>query len=305
MRAAKRTNLRIRTHLNPQLRPRNATGRSTAPPETFPVTATLQTPMSRLPRFALFTALLALAVVTTPAEAGDFAGKQKRHSRVKVAAAARLAAVEQSFRDVGAAWPPRGVYIRGFKTEAQVELWAAPTDKDAAWLLVRSFPVCASSGVLGPKRKQGDLQVPEGFYHVSVFNPVSSYHLSLGVSYPNAADRFHSGRNDPGSAIMIHGNCVTIGCLPLQDGPIEDLYLAAMMARDAGQQTIPIHLFPCRLDEQSCQDKLTALAVDRPDLADFWAGLRPGYDAFTDTGTPPQVRAAGDGSYTLVHRSGS
>ena len=120
---------------------------------------------------------------------------------------ARLAAVEASFRDVGAAWPPRGVYIRGFKSEAQVELWAAPpasAGSDARWLLVRSFPICASSGELGPKRQLGDYQVPEGFYHVSLFNPVSSYHLSLGVSYPNAADRFHSGRRNPGNAIMIH-----------------------------------------------------------------------------------------------------
>lgn len=265
--------------------------------------------MSRLPRLALFAALLGLVAFTSPAEAGGFADKQRRYPRVRAAVENRLAAVEASFRDVGAAWPPRGVYIRGFKTEGQVELWAAPADpadEHAAWLLVRSFPVCASSGELGPKRKQGDYQVPEGFYHVSVFNPSSSYHLSLGVSYPNAADRFHSRGRDPGSAIMIHGNCVTIGCLPLQDGPIEDLYLAAMMARDAGQQTIPIHLFPCRLDEESCQEKLTALAVDRPDLADFWAGLRPGYDAFTDTGVPPRVRAVKDGSYTLVRpRSGS
>lgn len=262
--------------------------------------------MSRLPRLAVFAALLGLVTFTGPADARDFAGKQRQYPRVRAAAEKKLADVEASFRDVGAAWPPRGVFIRGFKTEGQVELWAASADKEAAWLLVRSFPVCARSGELGPKRQQGDGQVPEGFYHVSVFNPRSSYHLSLGVSYPNAADRFHSGRRDPGSAIMIHGNCVTIGCLPLQDGPIEDLYLAAMMARDSGQQTIPIHLFPCRLDEQSCQDRLTTLAVDRPDLADFWAGLRPGYDAFTDTGIPPRVRAASDGTYTVVYpRSGT
>ncbi|MBL8974285.1 MAG: hypothetical protein JNK56_27075 [Myxococcales bacterium] len=263
--------------------------------------------MPRLPRLALLAALLGLAAITSPAEAGDFASKQRRYPRVKAAAEARLAAVEASFRDVGAAWPPRGVYIRGFKSEAQVELWAAPpasAGSDARWLLVRSFPICASSGELGPKRQLGDYQVPEGFYHVSLFNPVSSYHLSLGVSYPNAADRFHSGRRNPGNAIMIHGNCVTIGCLPLQDGPIEDLYLAAMMARDHGQQTIPIHLFPCRLDEQSCQDRLAELAVDRPDLADFWAGLRPGYDAFTDTATPPRVQAARDGTYTLIRPRG-
>lgn len=237
---------------------------------------------------------------TPTTKLGAFARRQLQLPRVKAAAAGRLSAVEASFRAAGAAWPPRGVFIRGFKTEGQVELWAATAEQGAAWALVRSFPVCARSGELGPKRRMGDLQVPEGFYTVSVFNPRSAFHLSLGVSYPNAADRFHSRGIAPGNAIMVHGNCVTIGCLPLQDGPIEDLYLAAMMARDGGQQTIPIHLFPCRLDEAGCQDRLRAAATERPDLAAFWAGLRPGYDAFAATGTPPVVRANHDGTYTLV-----
>lgn len=245
----------------------------------------------------------ALLTLTPPARgeavAGEFAAQQLRYKRVKAAAAGRMEAVKASFAAVGAAWPPRGVYIRGFKAEAQVELWAAPAKKGAAWVLVRSFPVCARSGVLGPKRQEGDLQVPEGFYSLSVFNPRSAYHLSLGVSYPNAADRFHSRGKSPGNAIMIHGDCVTIGCLPLQDGPIEDLYLAAMMAHDRGQHTIPIHLFPCRLDATDCQERLAELAEGRPDLAAFWAGLRPGYDAFAATGAPPVVRAHHDGTYVL------
>ena len=260
--------------------------------------------MSRFAGVAVIAALLTLAPpASAPVQAGEFARKQLRYPRVQAAAAGRLAAVEAEFRAVGAAWPP-SVFLRGYKTEGQVELWAAPAQRGAAWVQVRSFPVCAASGELGPKRRMGDLQVPEGFYTVSLFNPRSDFHLSLGVSYPNAADRYHSRGVAPGDAIMVHGNCVTIGCLPLQDGPIEDLYLAAMMARDGGQKTIPIHLFPCRLDEQACQDRLTALATDpaqpRPDLAAFWAGLRPGHDAFAATGVPPVVRADRDGTYTLV-----
>jgi murein L,D-transpeptidase YafK len=237
--------------------------------------------------------------VNPPAQAGEFAKRQFRHPRVQEAAKARLAAIEDDFKETGAAWPPRGVYMRGFKTEGEVELWAAPAEGDA-WVLVRSFPVCARSGALGPKRQVGDLQVPEGFYHVSVFNPWSDFHLSLGVSYPNAADRFHSRGKAPGYAIMVHGNCVTIGCLPLEDGPIEDMYLAAVLARDNGQTTIPIHLFPCRLDDPDCEARLAKAGADRPDLQAFWAGLRPGYDAFAATGVPPVVRANRDGTYPVV-----
>ena len=273
--------------------------------------------MSRLPALAALAAITAIASLLTlaapqAAHAGEFAKRQLRYPRVK-AAAARLVAVEASFRDAGAAWPPAGVYLRGFKSEGIVELWAAPARPPRApkaahkvatpapaWVLVRSFEVCARSGELGPKRRMGDLQVPEGFYQVSVFNPRSAYHLSLGVSYPNAADRFHSGDDPPGNAIMVHGSCVTVGCLPLEDGPIEDLYLAAVMAHDAGQQTLPIHIFPCRLDDPTCQSALTQLAAARPELTAFWAGLRPGYDAFITTGAPPRVQARPDGTYLLV-----
>lgn len=261
-----------------------------------------------MPRSAVLLGVLLLAhapaaqpTAAAEAAASGFLASQLRHPRVREAAKERLPAVEADFRAAAAAWPPRGVFIRGFKTEGQVELWAAPADRtQAAWVLVRSFPVCARSGALGPKRHMGDLQVPEGFYRVNVFNPRSDFHLSLGVSYPNAADRHHTGRGAPGNAIMVHGNCVTIGCLPLQDGPIEDLYLAAVMARHSGQSTIPIHLFPCRLDDPSCESTLATAAADRPDLQEFWDGLRPGYDAFVATKVPPIVRANPDGTYTLV-----
>lgn len=244
--------------------------------------------------------LCAIAVAPPEAEAGDFLARQRKFSRVKDAALRRLPAVEAMFVDAGAVWPPRSLFIRAFKLEEVVELWAAPAGKGDPHVLVRTFPVCAGSGELGPKRKEGDLQVPEGFYRVSVFNPQSSYHLSLGVSYPNAADRFHSRGHSPGSAIMIHGKCVTIGCIPLRDGPIEDLYLSAAAARDAGQQEIPIHIFPCRLDTPECQLVLDATAETRSDLAAFWDGLVPGYLAFIETGAPPAVRAAADGTYQLV-----
>ena len=237
---------------------------------------------------------------TPVAHAGDFLQSQRRQARVKDALDRRLGEVEASFRDAGAAWPPRARFIRSFKHEQITELWAAADYKGDPHVLVRIFPICAQSGALGPKRREGDLQVPEGFYRVSVFNPRSAYHLSLGVSYPNAADRFHSKGGPPGSAIMIHGNCVTIGCIPLQDGPIEELYLAAVLARDAGQGDIPIHIFPCRLDDPTCHALLAAESAGRPDLAAFWDGLIPGYLAFLDTGAPPKITAKRDGTYDLV-----
>jgi murein L,D-transpeptidase YafK len=256
-----------------------------------------------VPRLCPIVAVLAALVCTVslpapPAEAGDFLSRQRRFPRVE-AALARLPELEEAFHAAGAAWPPRSLFIRSFKEERITELWAAAAYAGDPHVLVKIFPICQQSGVLGPKRREGDLQVPEGFYKVSVFNPRSDYHLSLGVSYPNAADRFHSKRQPPGSAIMIHGNCVTIGCIPIEDGPIEELYLAAVLARDAGQGDIPIHIFPCRLDDPACQARLAAEATVRPELAAFWDDLIPGYLAFLETGTPPRVIARSDGTYHL------
>ncbi|MEJ7677428.1 MAG: L,D-transpeptidase family protein [Segetibacter sp.] len=89
-------------------------------------------------------------------------------------------------------------------------------------------------GAIGPKRLQGDYQVPEGFYYINEFNPKSTYHLSLGINYPNASDRVLSDSIKPGGDIYIHGNCVTIGCIPLQNDQIEELYILCCNGKISG-----------------------------------------------------------------------
>ena len=88
-------------------------------------------------------------------------------------------------------------------------------------------------GQLGPKRHTGDYQVPEGFYEIYRFNPRNNFHLSLGLNYPNTADRA-LGEPAPGSDIFIHGGAVTMGYLPIIDAGIEEVYLLTVMARAAG-----------------------------------------------------------------------
>src|SRR5690606_11025729 len=96
--------------------------------------------------------------------------------------------------------------------------------------LVKTYPVCSSSGLPGPKRKKGDRQTPEGFYHIDRFNPQSAFHLSLGINYPNSSDKI-LGHSDPGGDIFIHGSCVTIGCVPLTDDLIKEVYVLAVEAK--------------------------------------------------------------------------
>ena len=107
----------------------------------------------------------------------------------------------------------RPVFIRIFKEESELEIWL---EGDDAFELLRTYPVCYFSGHLGPKLREGDRQSPEGFYFVkpAQMNPNSRYHLAFNIGYPNAYDRAH-GRT--GSAIMVHGDCVSIGCYAMTD----------------------------------------------------------------------------------------
>lgn len=213
---------------------------------------------------------------------------QRKFPRVEAAFDSHGAEVERAFREAGAAWPPRGLFLRAYKSEGLLELWAesrASEDK----VLVRGFAVCAKSGGLGPKAVSGDLQVPEGVYRVDRFNPRSRYHLSLGLDYPNAVDLARAAGRPPGGDIFIHGDCVTIGCLPIEDGPIEWLYVAAVLGRGAGAQrpaVIDVHIFPCRFGSGACEEEL---ASHSEELQAFWDTLRPIHAAFEVDRRLPRV----------------
>lgn len=239
-------------------------------------------------------AIMTTFLSATPSLAGPFERAQLRYERVRGAFDEHLAEVEGEFEVARAAWPPRGIFLRAFKHEGVLELWAEPAKSvaNAPRVLVRSFPICASSGVLGPKRRSGDGQVPEGFYVIDRFNPRSNYHLSLGLDYPNAVDKTRAAGDPPGGDIFIHGNCVTIGCLPLEDGPIEALYVVAVRARDNGQKQIPVHMFPCRFGTPSCRQ---ATADADPALASFWGTLAAAYAEFESTHVPPRYVAKSSG----------
>lgn len=104
--------------------------------------------------------------------------------------------------------------------------------------LIKDYQICSLSGELGPKRQQGDLQVPEGFYWIDRFNPASNFYLSLGINYPNQFDRILGKSGELGGDIFIHGGCVTIGCIPITDDKIKELYLIAVEAKSNGQDGV-------------------------------------------------------------------
>jgi murein L,D-transpeptidase YafK len=141
------------------------------------------------------------------------------------------------------------VVLVAFKEERQLEAWCRSVEGD--WILWKTFPILAASGRPGPKEREGDMQVPEGEYGIlrKGMNPASQYHLGMNIGYPNKRD-LALGRT--GSAIMIHGSQVSVGCLAMGDDAIERLYLLVDAALAGGEREIPVHIFPFRMTPEAC-----------------------------------------------------
>lgn len=135
--------------------------------------------------------------------------------------------LEPAFSRAGVAYPPAALTLVVLKNERRLEVYAGEV---GAAKLIKSYPILAASGRLGPKLKEGDYQVPEGVYRIESLNPNSLYHLALRVNYPNDFDREQAradGRTRLGGDIMIHGNRVSIGCVAIGDQAAEELFVLA------------------------------------------------------------------------------
>src|SRR5688572_3355163 len=195
-------------------------------------------------------------------------------------------------------WPAKYIYIRSFKYDSQLEVWVKDEIKDP-FKLFKTYKVCALAGTLGPKRLEGDYQVPEGFYYINEFNPRSEYYLSLGLNYPNVSDKILSDSFRPGGDIYIHGSCVTVGCIPLTDKQIDELYILAAHAKNQGQDYIPVHIFPIRFNVARSIKYLENLTKDDATLKTFAARLEDAFDYFERYKQLPVILINESGEYTV------
>ena len=109
------------------------------------------------------------------------------------------------------------------------------------------YDIALGFAPVGPKHFEGDGKTPEGLYYITHKNPNSSYHLSLGISYPNTADRAYASAagQATGGDIFIHGGPRyrttladwTAGCISVTDLEMEAVY--AMVAPGT-----PIYILP-------------------------------------------------------------
>jgi murein L,D-transpeptidase YafK len=171
------------------------------------------------------------------------------------------------------------IFLRIFKASKELELWVQARQQ---FRLFRIYPICALTGELGPKEEEGDLQSPEGFYVVTPeqMNPDSHYHLAFDLGYPNAYDQAY-GRT--GSALMIHGNCVSAGCYAMTDTDMEEIYTLADAALRNGQPFFAVHIFPFRMSQKHLR------RVQHSRWLPFWFNLKEGHDLFATTRRPPLV----------------
>jgi murein L,D-transpeptidase YafK len=175
------------------------------------------------------------------------------------------------------------IVIRSFKKEAEMEVWKR--GQDGRYALLKTYPICRWSGQLGPKRKEGDRQAPEGFYAITPaqLNPNSAYYLSFDTGYPNAYDRANGGT---GSALMVHGSCSSRGCFAMTDEAIAEIYAIAREALAGGQRTFQFQSYPFRMTAEN----LAKHRLD-PNIA-FWKNLKEGSDYFEVAHLEPQVAVA-------------
>ncbi len=229
----------------------------------------------------------------------SFMDYQKSFPTVSYASRLKEDTLAKQFAKMGLQWPPKQIYIRSFKYDSQMEVWVRNNDTDP-YKLFKTYKICALAGTLGPKRIEGDYQVPEGFYYISQFDPKSEYHLALKINYPNPSDKMLSDSLRPGGGIFIHGSCVTVGCIPITDPQIEELYLLAAGAKNSGQDFIPVHIFPVRFNNPKSMDYLAQLTKDDQDVQHFETNLKQVYDYFEKEKQLPVITVNKKGEYVFL-----
>ena len=238
--------------------------------------------------------LLFLKSVTT---SSSFRDNQMNFTRVREAYSQKETAVIKTLTENSISRDSLQIYLRAFKTEKKIELWAKNIC-DPTFTLIKEFPICEISGTVGPKRRSYDLQVPEGFYHINELNPYSKYFLSMRINYPNASDSIRGNRAHLGNLIYIHGNCESSGCIAITDERIKELFVYCIEAYNSGQKDINITIFPAQLNDSNYA-RLTSAYSKNKDKISLWADLKKSYDLFNQTKVLPSVKFLPDGTHQV------
>ena len=222
------------------------------------------------------TLLASVAIVAAIALAGCDADTISPMGREKAPLSEKMLA-EMAAKNMDKESP---ILARIFKEESEMEVWKQ--NRDGQFVLLKTYPICRWSGDLGPKKKQGDRQAPEGFYTISPgqMNPSSNYYLAFNTGFPNAYDR---AMGYTGSDLMVHGDCSSRGCYAMTDEQIQEIYALARESFFGGQKAFQLQAYPFRMTPLNM-----AKHRNNPNFA-FWKMLKEGYDHFNATYQEPKV----------------
>lgn len=196
-------------------------------------------------------------------------GNAKAMAPLKQETVSRLASLGSS--------PAAPMMVRIFKESSELEVWKQTAG--GSFKLFKSYEICAWSGELGPKIKEGDRQSPEGFYTVTpgLMNPNSSYYLAFNTGFPNKFDRAY-GRT--GSDLMVHGDCSSRGCYSMTDESIAEIYALARESFKGGNASFQLQIYPFRMTATNL-----ARHAQSPHMS-FWKDIKEGYDRFEISQSP-------------------
>ena len=244
------------------------------------------------------TSIILLSLILTASTLQtDFLTEQKRYKRVRTAFNEKGEIITKRLNENEINVDGLNILIIAYKAEQILEIYAKKKTKTSYKKIV-SYGICESSGQPGPKRKQGDYQVPEGFYYIDRYNPSSNFYLSLGINYPNKSDKIKSTATNLGGDIFIHGACVTIGCIPMTDNKIMEIYLYAIHARNSGQMQIPVYIFPFKMTDKNFNEYKNKYK-NNPGLVKFWTNLKVGFDKFNNENKELNILTAKNGNYVF------
>ena len=251
-------------------------------------------------KFKLLIFVLAMTLfITSHKPKESFLKNQLQFKRVKDAYDIHKVSISKKLTALNVDGSNFQILFIAYKANKKLEIYVGNPEKQMS--LFKTYDVCAQSGDIGPKNQSGDNQTPEGYYYINRFNPASNFLLSLGLNYPNKADKIRSNASDLGGDIFIHGNCLSIGCLAMTDESIKEIYTLAIMARNSNQMKIPVIIAPFTMLQSKKMD-FDKQADLKPYAKYFglWKSIFEGISKFYKTKQLPKFTISKTGSYILT-----
>lgn len=222
-----------------------------------------------------------------------FIENQKKYQQVAEAIHDKQSTVEVILSANNLAIDNFELYIRIFKKERQLELWGKSI-KEKKWQLLNIYNLCIQVPNLGPRLNKID-ELPEGIYYVENFEPQSGLYLAIKINYPNTIDNYYIKNNTSMPSVHICGQCFSSGNFGVGESNIKEIYLFTIYATSNGQSRIPVHIFPCRMNETN----YNLLIQNEKKYENFWKGLSAIYSFFENNKIIPDIILNSDGTYGI------